>query len=304
MNINVSRTIHKVGFKLKKHSPEILAVAGAVGVVTSCVMACKATTKLSKVMEDHKNQTDATHNYIEKHGYSDEYSEEDSKKDIAIIYTQTGFKLVKLYAPSVLLGALSVTAMLASNNILRKRNIAIGAAYAAVDKGFKDYRKRVVERFGEELDKELRYNIKSSTIEETTKDENGKKKKTKKTVNVVDPNEIDDFSRIFYEGNIGWDPNPQYTLMFLKKQMAFATERLKREGFLFLNDVYDMLGFGRTKEGQVIGWIYDEKNPIGDNFVDFGIYNLHNEQVIRFVNGDEKGILLEFNHDGNILEKM
>ena len=186
----------------------------------------------------------------------------------------------------------------------RKRNIALGAAYAAVDKGFKDYRNRVVERFGKELDKELRYNIKSQQIEETVVDENGKKKKVKKTVNVVDPNEIDDYSRIFYEGNIGWDDDPQYTLMFLKRQQQFATDRLQAEGFLFLNDVYEMLGFNRTKEGQYIGWIYDEKNPVGDNFVDFGIYDTHNDAKIRFVNGDEKAILLEFNHDGNILEKM
>lgn len=301
---NITRTIHKIGFKLKKHSPEILAVAGTVGVVASGVMACRATTKLSKVMEEHKEQTTKTHKYVETQGYSDEYSEQDYKKDITIIYTQTGFKLVKLYAPSVALGVLSITAMLTSNNILRKRNIALGAAYAAVDRGFKEYRNRVVERFGNELDKELRYNIKSSTIEETIEDENGKKKKVKKTVNVIDPNAIDDFSRIFYEGNIGWDPDPQYTLMFLKKQQAFATERLERDGFLFLNDVYEMLGFNRTKEGQAVGWIYDEKNPVGDNFVDFGIYDLHNDQKIKFVNGDERGILLEFNHDGNILEKM
>ena len=301
---NMTRTIHKIGFKLKKHSPEILAVAGTVGIVASGVMACRATTKLSKVMEEHNKETSKTHKYVKDNGYSDEYSEQDYKKDITIIYTQTGFKLVKLYAPSVALGVLSITAMLASNSILRKRSIALGAAYAAVDRSFKEYRSRVVERFGNELDKELRYNIKSSTIEETVEDENGKKKKVKKTVNVIDPNTIDDFSRIFYEGNIGWDPDPQYTLMFLKKQQMIATERLERDGFLFLNDVYEMLGFNRTKEGQIVGWIYDKKNPIGDNLVDFGIYDLHNDQKIKFVNGDERAILLEFNHDGNILEKM
>ena len=123
-------------------------------------------------------------------------------------------------------------------------------------------------------------------------------------MNTAISNKIDDFSRIFYEGNPGWDPNPQYTLKFLKDQQKYANDRLEAEGFLFLNDVYEMLGFNRTKEGQYIGWIYDERNPIGDNFVDFGIYDLHNDAKIRFVNGDERGILLEFNHDGNILEKI
>lgn len=302
---NMTRSLHKVGFKLKKHSPEILAAAGTIGVVASGVMACKATTKLDTILEEKKAFEEQAAKYIEDNkGYTEKYGEEDHKKDLAINTVQTGVKIAKLYAPAVALGALSLTALLGSNHILRKRNIALGAAYAAVDKGFKDYRSRVVERFGKELDKELRYNIKSQQIEETVVDENGKKKKVKKTVNVVDPNEIDDYSRIFYEGNIGWDDDPQYTLMFLKRQQQFATDRLQSEGFLFLNDVYEMLGFNRTKEGQYIGWIYDEKNPVGDNFVDFGIYDTHNDAKIRFVNGDEKAILLEFNHDGNILEKM
>ena len=303
---NMSRSFHKVGFKFKKHSPEILAVAGTVRVVTSCVMACKATTKLSEIMEEKEDQKKQIVDYVaDNKGYTEKYTEEDSKKDLAIINIQSGVKVAKLYAPAVTLGILSLSALLASNNILRKRNVALGAAYTAIERGFSDYRDRVIERFGKELDKELRYNIKSNTVEETVVDENGKKKKVKKTVNVVDPNQIDDFSRIFYSGNIGYcDEDPYYTLKFLKDQQRYANDRLQAEGFLFLNDVYEMLGFSRTKAGQYIGWIYDEKNPVGDNYVDFGIYDMHNDANIRFVNGDEKAVLLEFNHDGNILEKM
>ena len=300
----ITRGFHKVGFKIKKHSPEILAVAGTVGVVTSAVMACKATTQVSQIMDEHNGQLDQIHNYVENAGYSDKYTEKDHKKDLTIVYAQTGVKFVRLYGPSIALGVASIAAMLGSNHILKKRYVASAAAYTAVNNSFNAYRDRVVERFGKELDKELRYDIKAKEIEETIVDEKGKEKTVKKTVSVVDPNKIDDYSRIFYEGNIGWDPDPQYTLMFLKKQQRYATDRLQAEGFLFLNDVYEMLGFNRTKEGQQIGWIYDEKNPIGDNFVDFGIYDTHNDEKIRFVNGDERGILLEFNHDGNILEKM
>lgn len=304
LTTKMTRPLHKAGFKLKKHSPEILAVAGVIGVVAGGVMACKATTKLSQIKDELEDQVAEHNDYVEEHGYSDKYSEEDYKKDISILHAQAGIKVVKLYAPAVMLTTLSLTAMLGSNHILRKRNIALCAAYAAIEKGFENYRNRVVERFGESVDKELRYGIKSTTVEETIVDEKGKEKKVEKTVNVVDPNKVDDFSRIFYEGNPGWDPNPQYTLKFLKDQQRYANDRLEAEGFLFLNDVYEMLGFNRTKEGQYIGWIYDERNPIGDNFVDFGIYDLHNDAKIRFVNGDERGILLEFNHDGNILEKI
>lgn len=303
---NMSRSFHKVGFKLKKHSPEILIVAGVIGTVTSAVMACKATLKVNEVIDNAKADIDRIHEATEK-GITQsgqEYALEDSKKDLTIVYAQTGVKLAKLYAPAIALGTLSLTAVVTSNNILRKRNVALAAAYATVDKSFKDYRGRVIERFGKEMDHELKYNIKAKEIEEVVENEDGTTTTVKKTVNVVDPNTIDDTSRIWYEGNPGWSKSPEFNLMYLKRQQAYANEKLQRNGFLFLNEVYDMLGYDRTAAGQQIGWIYDEKNPVGDNFVDFGIYNMDNPAKARFVNGVERSILLEFNHDGNILDKM
>ena len=296
----LTRNLNRATFKLKKHSPEILAVAGVVGVVASAVAACKATTKLSEVLEESKTQIDNIHEYTNLNGYSEEYTEEDQKKDIAITYAQTGIKLVKLYAPSVILGTLSIGAMLTSNNILRKRNVALAAAYTAIDTSFKDYRGRVIERFGKELDKELKYNIKTKQIEETVVDEKGKEKKVKKTINVIDPSHYSDYSRFFDESSPFWEKDAEYNLMFLKCQQNYANEILKTKGHLFLNEVYDMLGIPRTQAGQIVGWIYDEKNPIGDNFVDFGIYDLYNEKARDFVNGYERVILLDFNVDGNI----
>lgn len=305
---SMNRKFHMTGLKLKKHSPEILIVAGVVGTVASAVMACKATTKVSEILEEAKDMIDDIHEMSEiaenNEEYAEKYTEEDAKKDLAIVYVQTGVKLAKLYAPSVILGGLSLTAIVTSNNILRKRNVALAAAYAGVEKSFKEYRGRVVERFGKELDNELRYNIKAQEIEETVVNEDGSETTVKKTVGVVDPNTIDDTSKIFYEGNPGWRKDPEHNLIYLKQQQAYANERLKLQGYLFLNDVYDQLGFPRTAAGQVLGWIYDKKNPIGDNFVDFGIYNQDNERTIAFVNGYERSILLTFNHDGNILDKI
>ena len=312
---NLSRSFHKVGFKLKKHSPEIFIVAGVVGTVASTVMACKATTKLERILEESKEKVDKVHKVLEDETLckkkvieNDEvkevvvYSEEDGKKDLAVIYAQTGFELVKLYGPAVVLGALSLTSILASNNILRKRNVALAAAYTAVDKSFKEYRGRVVERFGEALDKELRFNVKSKEIEEITVNEKGKEKIVKKNVEVVDPNTTSDYARFFDNGCTGWEKDAEYNLMFLRRQQDYANEKLRSKGHLFLNEVYDMLGIMRTKAGNVVGWIYDEKNPVGDNYVDFGIYDIHKEQNRDFVNGIERSILLDFNVDGPILD--
>ena len=231
------------------------------------------------------------------------YTSQDLKKDTTIIYTQTAVKFIKLYGPAIVLGAMSITSMLASNNILRKRNVALAAAYATVDKGFKEYRSRVIERFGKDMDREFKYNIKAKEIEETTKDAKGKEKTTKKTIEVADVNEYSDYARFFDELCSGWKRDAEYNLMFIKHQQNYANEKLQKQGYLFLNDVYDMLGIPKTKAGQIVGWIYDEAHPdIYDNFVDFGIYDLYNERARDFVNGREKSILLDFNVDGNILD--
>lgn len=300
-----SRLFSRAGLQLKKHSPEILMVAGIAGTVASTVMACKATTKIDDILVPTKEKIDIIHKGMEDGKVCDtEYTKEDGTKDLTIVYTQTAVKLAKLYAPSVILGAVSITSIIAGHSILKKRNIALAAAYAVVDKSFKNYRKNVVERFGAELDKELRYNIKAKEIEEVTTDENGNEKIEKKIINEV--GELDPYSeyaRFYDDGNTGWTKDPEYNLMFLRRQQDFANEMLKSRGYLFLNEVYDMLGIPRSKAGQVVGWIYDKKNPKGDNYVDFGIYN--NKDVNRnFVNGYEPTILLDFNVDGMIYDML
>lgn len=316
---NMTRTFHKVGFQLKKHSPEIMLVAGVAGTVASAVMACKATTKVNKILEETKSEVNQVHDALtnEDIRYAkvkqedgtltrvEKYTEEDSKKDLAIIYFRSGMKFAKLYGPSVLLGAVSITSILASHNIMRKRNVALAAAYTAVDKSFKGYRSRVIERFGEQLDKELRYNIKAKEIETVVTDEDGNEKIVKEVIQAADENDptmYSDYTKCFDCGCNGWTKSAEMNLMFLRRQQDWANERLKSRGYLFLNEVYDSLGIPRTKAGQVVGWVYDEKNPKGDNYVDFGIYNIHNEQVRDFVNGHERSVWLDFNVDGNILD--
>ena len=303
---SATKTFHRVGFQIKKHSPEILLVTGITGVVTSAVMACKATTKVDAIVEETKKSIDMIHEGMEAGNICDvEYTEEDGKKDLAIVYIQTGVKFAKLYGPSVLLGLTSIGCILASNNIIHKRNVALSAAYTAIDRSFKGYRSRVIERFGESMDRELRYNIKTQEVKETVVDEEtGKKKTVKSTVSVVDPNTYSDYARFFDEYCAGWTKDAEYNLMFLRQQQNYANELLKSRGHLFLNEVYDMLGIDRTKAGNIVGWVYDEKHPIGDNFVDFGIYVLDNEKARDFVNGRERSILLDFNVDGDILSLM
>lgn len=300
----VTRTFGRVGLKIRKHSPEILVVTGIASGVAATVMACKATTKLESVMAKHKEEVEKIHGYVEENGYSEKYTEEDSKKDLAIVYTQTGIKLAKMYAPAVTLGVLSVTCVLSGNNILRKRNAALAVAYTAVDKSFKEYRGRVVERFGEELDKELRYNIRTREVETVVVDENGETKVEKETVIDADMPQYSVFARVFDDGNVGWTKDPEYNRMYIHRVQDAMNKKLQERGHLFLNEVYDEFGFDRTQMGQRYGWIYDKNHPTGDNYVDFGVFDLHDKEKVAFINGKERTIILDFNVDGDILSMI
>lgn len=300
MKEKLMKTYKKVELKAIKHSPEILAGVGVVGVVGSLVLACKATTKLSDVLEESKEQLDKIKEVAADPAYEEKYSQDDAKKDTTITYVQTAMKVTKLYAPSVILCASSLGCLLASNNILKKRNAALSAAYMTVDKSFKEYRKRVADRFGEEVEKEIRYNIKAEEITKVDEDGNEVTETVKIMDGTDDPNSYSDYARFFDESCAAWQNDAEYNLTFLKAQQQYANDLLKARGRLFLNEVYRMLGIDETKAGQVVGWVYNPDNPTGDNFVDFGIYNMQRERVRAFVNGYEPNILLDFNVDGVI----
>lgn len=301
---SAGNAMSKMGFQLRKHSPEILVIAGVAGTVASAVMACRATLKVNDILEETKDQVDVIHESADTGKTPDgrDYSQEDSKKDLTIVYAQTGVKFVKLYGPSIALGALSITGILASNNILRKRNVALAAAYATIDRGFKDYRSRVVERFGESVDRELKYNLKAQKVTETVVDEEtGKEKKVKKTVLVPGEGGIDQngFARFFDVGCNGWEPDASLNKAFLIGTQSYFNTVLQTQGYLFLDDVYKYLGFRVTEASRDLGWVYEKDNPVGDNYVDFRF-----DRDERFMEGYEKSVMLDFNIDGPITTRF
>lgn len=305
---SISRTFSKALFQMKKHSPEILIGVGVVGTVASTVLACKATTKLNGILEEHKNTVDRIHECSKNPESTEEYTQEDVSKALTVTYAKTGLNIAKLYAPAALLGVASLSCIIGSHVVLRKRNVAIAAAYAALDKGFKDYRGRVIEEFGEEIDKRLKYNLKTEEVEETVVDENGKEKKTKKVIDFFD-GDLSPHARVFDAQSCYWEKTPEYNLLFLRAQENYANDLLNSRGYLFLNEVYDMLGFEKTKSGQVVGWVLDNKD--GDGHVDFGIITT-NRRNPNTINGDARSfkaaheacIILDFNIDGVIIDKV
>ena len=296
-----TRLLSSTQYQVKKHSPEILMIAGITGTIVGTVLACKATTKVSEIMEEKNKLVEDVHTCLNDKEI--EYTEEDSKKDLTIIYAQTGVKLFKLYAPAIGVMALSFASIIYGHKVLKKRNVAIAAAYAAIDKGFKQYRKNVIEEFGESVDQQMRFGLKSKEVKK--KDKDGKT--VKETEYYIDPDSnpldnISEYARFFDATSNNFEKDPEYNMMFLRRQQDYANEMLKSRGHLFLNEVYDLLDIPRSKAGQVVGWVYDKNgNTKGDNYVDFGLYR-NDQGTRRFVNGLEYNILLDFNVDGVIYD--
>ncbi len=297
MKIEWKSLLNGTKLTIQKRSPEILVLTGIGGMIGSAIMACKATRKLDPVLEAHRQNAEAVH---KKHARDED--EHIQKRELTKVYMKTGVEFVKLYGPSVAVGTLSVASILTGNDILRKRNIALAAAYTALDTGFKQYRSRVVDRFGEEVDRELRLDGHQEKIEVVETDGNGKEKKVKKSVTVVG-SDLSDYARYFAYGEArAAEPNYEYNLFFVKAQQELANHILRANRIFFLNDAYEMLGIPKTVAGQVVGWVYDKnEEDHGDNYIDFGIREVYRKRSDK--PGDyEKVIALDFNVDGNIWE--
>jgi len=280
---------------LQKNSPGILFGAGVVGVVGSTVLACRATLKMDAVLEEAQAKIKLTEETLSDHTLP--YVPSDQKHDIRVIRIQTGVKIVKLYAPAIVVGGLSIAALTSSHRILSTRNAALTAAYAALEKGFEQYRARVVEKYGEDQDQQFRYGTRQ--VEVVDPDDHRKKK----TLTRVGPEAASVYARFFDQLCQDWSPDPEFNKIFLKCQQNWANDMLRARGHLFLNEVYDHLGLPRSKAGSVVGWLLS-KNGETDNYVSFGIFEGQDQQIRDFVNGHEGSVLLDFNVDGPIWNQI
>lgn len=291
--------ISRKALVLQKHSPTIMFAAGVTGTVTSTVLACKSTLKIGEVLDHHDNMKEKAKGALDgtlsiKAGET--YSDFDYKKDMYVLHVQTSVKILKLYGPALLLGAASIALLVGSHKTLMNRNAALTAAYAALENSFSRYRKIVRDEIGEDKERQLHYMAEHENASETIASKTAK--------NLAErPNNYSQYARFFDESCMDWKRTPAHNFQFLRNQQTWANDKLRARGHLFLNEVYDMLGYDRTTEGAVVGWVM-AKNSTGDNFVDFGIFEGNTPARRMFINGTEASILLDFNVDGTIFDKI
>ena len=262
--------------------------AGAcVSNVAAFIFAIKATRQVQPVLDDFKENLAHLHDQV-----MDEATE---RKAITKLYAKTAAKLTKLYSPSIVLAALSFVMAYGCKDILGRRNAKLAAAYASLASAYNASMAEVERRYGIAEKQDIKA-PRDAVIDE----ENGE------VLDEGKPEEIGDYGRLFAHGySYAWQPDGSVNLTFLKAQQAYANQILTSRGYLFLHEVYEMLGVRDSDAAHMVGWIWSDKpGHEGDNYVSFGIDNLQNPRVNAFLNGETDEIWLDFNCQGLIIGKI
>lgn len=295
----------RVGLQLSKHAPEILTGLGVAGFIGTVALAIDETPAAIDILAETKKNLEAI-DTLENSDEPDvaekrekyEYTHEKATAERRKWQLNTVRKLLKNYWKALVLGTLSIAAILGAHNIMHSRTLAIAAVAEATQKAFTEYQQRVEERFGADVEKEIRYGLKKKTINAVETLEDGTEEKTKIEKAEVRTGEPvwDCYTRIFDESNPNYKRGPGYNKNFLIGVQKQANDKFHMQGHLFLNELLDMLSFPRTPEGAVCGWV--EGN--GDNYVDLGIFDSCYRPKADFINGYEQSVILHFNCDGVI----
>lgn len=285
---NASSVLSRTGILLSKNAPKILLVSGIASICGGTVLACKATLKTKDELAVRCREIDMA-------------SENENDRAKLMTMETVGITLRNFAVPVALLGG-GITMVIKGHDIQQKRLIGVVAAYNALDAGFRKYRERVIDKEGADCDKAYMYGVREDTVEETYTDEDtGKEKKRKVRCETIDPDELSVYSRCFDQFNSDqWRNDPVYNFAFLKGVQEVFNQILQIKGYVFLNDVYRELGFREVPMGQAVGWI----KGLGDDFIDFGIYDARNRKAMEFRNGAENCIWLDFNVDGIVWDKI
>lgn len=296
----------KVIHKLAQKSPEICIGAAVVCGVGATVMACRATLKVDAVLEEHKENREkirVARQYNDAGELVTEYTEEDGQRDLFIDTVKLGVDLVKLYWPALVLGAASIGFMLGSHHIMMRRQATLTLAYESVKTAYDAYRQRVREQYGEEAEEDI-YKGVTTKVEETL---NAKGKRIKNEFSKLE-RPYSPYARIFDESSRFWKDDAATNKFFLATQQQHANDILRIRGYIFLNEVLEMLGIpvmdgGKVNStGSICGWIYNSET--GDGFVSFGMWDPTRKGTREFINEVERNIWLDFNVDGVIIDKI
>lgn len=226
--------LKKVQKTIVKNSPTILSVIGGFGAIASVFLAIDATNKVKKDLEDARK----------------EKRETEGNDEIDISTPDKVWIYAKAYCPTIIMIAATETCIFGSNHLNQKRIATIAGAYILSETNFKEYKDKVEELIGEKKVQEIEDAIIQKHI-----DENPPTQQNTMNTTMPDPMRLSlwydtESKRYFYS-------NAEY----IRKAEIEANAILQKEGYIGLNEVYDLLGIEDIPVADGKGWEYKpEKN--------------------------------------------
>lgn len=301
MNV-LTRFGSKVAFSTKKASPNIMIGAGIVLGGVSIGLAINSTYKeMDGIIYRHEKELDKIKKMQMLMDSGSVKPEEFNTEQMAQVKLKVKFDLVrdifKAYWPTLVTAVAGASLILGGTHILNKRHATAVAAVAAIEESFRKYRETNREEIGEEKEAAI-YKKSTDSIKELKK-----VNQPKDGHNTPSLDSDDVYGRYFDAYNINWTKDPSWNYTFLKDTQAFANQKLKACGHVFLNDVYRLLGYDDTEVGQLVGW---RLNGDGDGFVDFGLpsQNDFDNELALSNSADTGDFELHFNVDGVIYHEI
>lgn len=299
-------------FWVKKNSPAILIGFGIVNSAAAIVLASFATKKVIAITGPVKKEIVKIHNEMDKIEDNDPRKEE-CKVQLRKTYLKAGSKIILAYVPAALSFGLSATSIIFSHKILKGRNLALAAALTTVKTGYDAYRAKVKEKLGEEEEREL---FEGQTVTKVVgKDENGKDKLVTVVEFKKDRTRDKDWCVTWGPGNGNYEPRAggDLNLRALMQSELWFNQKLRATGYVFLNEVYEHLGFDagllgpkKLQASHILGWIYCPEDKNRDNYISFGLSDGQGhltEGAKKLQLGQADFIFLDFNVDGDILNE-
>lgn len=228
---NVSKVFRTIGRAVTKHSPEILVGIGITGMISTTVLAVKATPKALELIEEEKQR--------QNHELAEEEAHQiDRLKPLDVVKVAW-----KPYIPAVVTGAASVACLIGANSVHSRRNAALATAYKLSETALSEYREKVIETIGDKKEKVVRDKI--------AKDKIDKKPVTKSEVIITEKGNTlcyDALSGRYFKSDID----------LIRKAENELNKRMLQDMYISLNELYDELDLDHTTIGDEIGWNLDD----------------------------------------------
>jgi hypothetical protein len=225
MNEHIQKTLNKTNYVLAKNTPSILTGLGVIGVISTGILAARATPIAQRALD----QVAVEHEF--------KYPTEDT---VPLTRKEKIMAVLPAYAPAVASGALTIFCIVAANSIHLKRNAALASVIGIIQTGIQTYQEKVIEAVGEKKEELIRGEVAEERLKKNPVKEN----------NVIMLGEetsycYDSFSGRYFTSS----------MERINQARNDFNHLLLIRDYLSLNDFYEFLGLPAIEIGNNVGWV-------------------------------------------------